>query len=181
VKTSFAAVLLLAASARAGDAIYKWTDAQGEEHFTNDPSSIPQGQKATVTEGAELGVLSIDRPDPKPDQTKGRKASETPKDNRAVDDKEREQAWRDRFRDARSKVGELETLVTQDKARVQQVGDISASVTTAPNGMTRQARPSDDANQQLKKDQSALKRAQEDLDDLERSASQQAIPRAWRE
>ncbi|MEW6435321.1 MAG: DUF4124 domain-containing protein [Myxococcota bacterium] len=48
-----------------GQTIYTWTDKNGEEHFTDDPSSIPRGVKAkTMAPGEVETVLSSDEPAP---------------------------------------------------------------------------------------------------------------------
>ena len=52
--------LLLALPAFGQDLVWRWVDDSGEEHYTNDKSSIPEKARAraTSTEGAELSVLS---------------------------------------------------------------------------------------------------------------------------
>lgn len=37
--------------------IYRWTDARGEVHYTDDATSIPRGAKVQTTEGEELTVV----------------------------------------------------------------------------------------------------------------------------
>jgi hypothetical protein len=45
--------------------VFVWTDSRGEQHFTDDRSSIPRGAKVRTTDGAELSVVSsgLDRGD----------------------------------------------------------------------------------------------------------------------
>jgi hypothetical protein len=38
--------------------VFVWTDSRGEQHFTDDRSSIPSGVKVRTTDGAELSVVS---------------------------------------------------------------------------------------------------------------------------
>ncbi|MEW5741011.1 MAG: DUF4124 domain-containing protein [Myxococcota bacterium] len=40
-----------------GQTIYTWTDAQGEEHFTDDPSTIPKGVKAKTMAPGEVETV----------------------------------------------------------------------------------------------------------------------------
>lgn len=48
-----------------GQTIYTWTDKNGEEHYTDDPSSIPKGVKAkTMAPGEVETVVSSDEPAP---------------------------------------------------------------------------------------------------------------------
>src|SRR4051812_40656573 len=56
---AIALALVVSISAFAQEQVWTWVDEQGEEHFTNDKSSIPESfrAKATSTEGAELSVL----------------------------------------------------------------------------------------------------------------------------
>lgn len=44
------------------DEMWKWTDEEGTPHYTNDKSAIPAKYraKATRTEGADIGVVSIE-------------------------------------------------------------------------------------------------------------------------
>lgn len=55
----------LLVTALLGQTIYTWTDKNGEEHFTDDPSSIPKGAKAkTMAPGEIETVRSSDEPAP---------------------------------------------------------------------------------------------------------------------
>ncbi len=50
-------VLALLVAALVGQTVYEWTDAQGQAHYTDDPSTIPRGAKVRTTEGEELTVV----------------------------------------------------------------------------------------------------------------------------
>lgn len=54
-------LVLLAAPAFAQDQVWTWKDETGEEHYTNDQSSIPEKfrKKAKATQGEELSVVKI--------------------------------------------------------------------------------------------------------------------------
>lgn len=49
-----------------GQTIYVWTDAQGEDHYTDDPTSIPKGVKARTTEGQPVDMISTKPSTPEP-------------------------------------------------------------------------------------------------------------------
>jgi hypothetical protein len=49
------------------DTVYRWTDASGEEHYTNDRATIPGDARPQVSEGGDVSVLpSPPRPEPTP-------------------------------------------------------------------------------------------------------------------
>lgn len=52
---------LLLALLALGQTTWQWTDAEGVQHFTDDPSTIPKGVKARTTEGEALGVITTER------------------------------------------------------------------------------------------------------------------------
>ena len=57
-------MLVLVVALLSGQSIYEWVDGAGQRHFTNDPSTIPQGARRRVTEGAELIITpAAPRPD----------------------------------------------------------------------------------------------------------------------
>lgn len=167
----FVLVLAAAGGALAGP-IYKWVDKDGQEHYTNDPASIPAGEKPTVTEGAQLNELTVTHDDSEPPRLRQRRNA--PEEESQAND---EQAWRARFKRAHDRISELETRVAQDQQKADAAKDVTTSYTNgrqvdAPEARTRA---------QLKQDQAALQRAKGDLEELERRASKQSIPREWRE
>src|SRR4051812_22405317 len=76
--------LLLAAALSAApalaDDIYRWVDASGEVHYSNDPSTIPSNLKksAKVTQGEELMVVQPERAPKKAAEPKRPPGAETP-------------------------------------------------------------------------------------------------------
>lgn len=59
--------LTVLVAALLGQTVYTWTDKNGEEHFTDDPSSIPKGVKAKTMQPGEVEtVRSSDEPSPSP-------------------------------------------------------------------------------------------------------------------
>jgi hypothetical protein len=176
MRSTWLAALTLASVAIAGP-IYKWVDKEGEEHFTNDPSAIPAGEKATVTEGDELGELSVRKEPAKREEPRARPAGrERPPDERD---------WRERFRRVHDQIRELEIRVEADQGKVDATRDqtLSIDTTVAARGarpLTRRDSPEARSRAQLDKDQAALQSAKEDLADLEREASRALVPQDWR-
>lgn len=121
-----ALVLLFAASAAAQD-IYTWTDDEGVEQFTDNPSAIPEKfrKKARITTGGELNVISHDGDaDPPPARATAQKAAARPQPvadgpNKCVVMKK--------------KIGDLEFSISQQKteyeARVTRCQNNAARVT----------------------------------------------------
>ncbi|MBK7864794.1 MAG: DUF4124 domain-containing protein [Archangiaceae bacterium] len=110
------AVVLFAVGAHA-QTIYRFTDAHGTVHFTDDASSIPSGVKAVTTEGEELSntgtPMKISAPaaqsaQPEPVAVSGQ----------ALPSKE-EEYWREQFRAAREKVRSLEDELAVDTRRFE--------------------------------------------------------------
>ena len=60
--------VLLSSPALAQDQVWTWTDEKGEEHYTNDKSSIPEKfrTKAKSTQGEELSVVKVRGVEPAP-------------------------------------------------------------------------------------------------------------------
>jgi hypothetical protein len=162
------------------DPIYKWVDQEGEEHFTNDASTIPAGQKTEITTGEEIGVLLTKKDGQKSEEEQPPAAKQGKKERTADEEAAHERDWRQRFRYARDRVAEQEVRVAQDQQQYESLKDVDASVTTGP-GYARVDRPAERAKSLLQQDEAALKRARAELEQLERDASKQAIPRAWRE
>ena len=63
-----------------GQTVYTWTDAQGEEHYTDDPSTIPKGVKAkTMAQGEVEPVRAAPEPAPSPaPATRPKRADDSP-------------------------------------------------------------------------------------------------------
>lgn len=179
--------LALCASAASAQTVWTWTGPDGEVHYTDDQGTIPPGVKAQPTEGQPLGVVEVGQgakpvpvaPPPVPAPPRSGPADEA--------------RWRREFRAAREQVARLEAQVAQDRAALEVNGlPITAQsqcrrtvrtvggVVTAwgpcvprPDALTR-------AKLKLTQDEKALQGARQALDDLERRASEQAVPRAWR-
>lgn len=133
----------------AAQAIYTWTDAEGVQHFTDDPRSVPKGVKATTTEGAHVSVVSsgaeagaapgvVKPASPSDAQAAAAQAQAAAAQAQAAAAQVQaaaqlqaqatlEDTWRQRFRDAREKVRVLEDDIEVDRQRVEEVNGLPVS------------------------------------------------------
>src|SRR4051812_34651817 len=123
-------LLLLAPLAAQADEIFRWTDDEGEVHYTNDPDAIPANKrtKAKVTKGTELGhVNAVDGKDGKDSK---KKRVPPPVDSEAskgapievampAEPEESEQTWRAAFRQAHEKIEGLERGLERDRQKLE--------------------------------------------------------------
>ena len=186
------AVLLLASPALA-DEIYRWTDADGVEHFTDDPNQIPKGVKKTKTRGAEISTMSVsgDKHSSMSIELNEEEPAPSPEDTAS-----KEAEWRAKFRDARAKIASLEKQIAEDQAIVEPSGLKTSGKFTCYSGnynvITRRFGPDAcglmiadaefmEMKARLDRNRVELKRAKDALKDLEFSAANAAIPQSWRE
>lgn len=105
--------LLLLASAASAQTIYKWTDARGTVHYTDDPSTVPARVKVTTTEGDELSNTgSVVKIEPAPAATPP--PATAPSGTAASKE---EEYWREQFRAARDKIRTLEDELALDQRK----------------------------------------------------------------
>jgi hypothetical protein len=215
---------LLLAALLAQATVYSWTDKAGVEHFTDDLSSIPRGVKVRTTEGAEISRVESDSAkNPRP-------AVVAVQPSQPAVPSTSEQAWRQLFRTARTRVTELEDEIESDRKKVEEVnglpvragftcggnagfysgpfvttgtsvvvsgqplpgfsvgGSVTGSTVIAPSQFPVVAAPCffsfnpewERIRERLEKNRRELPRAREDLADLERRASFEAVPLHWR-
>jgi hypothetical protein len=170
---------LAVGGAASADPIYRWVDKDGQEHFTNDRASIPAGEKASITEGDELGELTVSK-DPSEAPPPRARADRHADDSAA----QNEQTWRARFKRVHTHIQELEARVVQDKEKADGAKDQTLSVDSTPGPRPYRHRADDPQSRtrdQLARDEAALKGAQDELAELERSASRQSVPQEWRQ
>jgi hypothetical protein len=96
-----------------------------------------------------------------------------------------ERRWREAFRAAHERVRQLEASVAEAARGVEEINGLpvrgQVQCTNLGGGCLGFADPRwERARQKLAEDRAALVRAREALDELERRASAQAIPREWR-
>jgi hypothetical protein len=179
--------------------VYEWTDKSGEVHYTDDKSSIPKGAKVRTTDGAALAEVSSDTPPPKPQPSEpqptvqmgppGIKGPSGPSDA--------EQYWRGEYRRVRENIRRLEDEIEVDKRKVEdpsglpvnhmQCGIMPGGTFTGAVPVTGQMGcyylPNPEyqrTKDRLETDKRALKRAKDELNELDRRAANDAIPLEWR-
>ncbi|MDP1824642.1 MAG: DUF4124 domain-containing protein [Archangium sp.] len=211
---------LLLALMIAQSTIYVWTDKTGAEHFTDDLNSIPRGVKVRTTEGAQISRIDSDG-------AKTQKPAVASAPTQPAAPSTSEQTWRQLFRDARSRVTNLEEEIESDRKKVEEVNGLPVSagfncaggfynqpfvtsrasvvvagqpfpgvtVNTTLTGTTIVGPPQtlyaapcfyafnpefERVRERLEKNRREVVRAREDLADLERRASFEAVPLHWR-
>lgn len=146
MRSAWIGLLLLWGTASASERIYRWTDADGVVHYSNERNVVPDPARAETTEGEELGVLPSKRSAAAgadvgdPARSPGPVDGANPKDGsdervaqaavrRAEAEAARaeaevelvraqgEQRWRSMFQDARARLAAL--LAEQEEVRSQ--------------------------------------------------------------
>lgn len=195
-----AAVLALVApgSGRA-DELYRWTDAEGEVHYTNDKKTIPAGVSATRTEGEPLtntgpaikpksASQGTDKGGAGADSEVRREAQR--QEQREADEEAR---WRGLFAAARAKVEAARAELEVARATVEDPSGLPITARfvyfyppcwTRPGGCINPGpvrHPTfEEQKLRLKQAERALADANEELDELDRKASRESVPRHWR-
>lgn len=180
----FLLLLSLGSSAMA-QPIYRWADEQGITHYTNDATTVPRGRKAQVTAGDEISFISrppADQFTSGGDPIPGTAAEEN---LQPQEDPNIEQQWRRAFQDAYARIAVLEAAIESDRKILERNGgEAPLRFLSSPNyGRYRMWWPDpwyDELRQRIRQNEAELKRAREALNDLERYASHQAVPREWR-
>lgn len=169
--------------------IYVWTDKNGD-HYTDDRSSIPRGVKFRTTEGDEISRVESAKP-PSPTVMKPSSEPAVPSSS--------EQTWRALFKAARTRVAVLEEDIEADRRRVEEVNGMPVSGRLVCSGWWGHqvagyqgrglgVQPCvytidpefERVRERLEKNRRELVRAKEELNDLERRASFEAVPLHWR-
>lgn len=199
-----ALVLAVSTSAYA-QAVYRWADAEGNVHYTDDASTIPKGAAIVATEGEPISEMGapplVKKPDPVVAQRDSRPAA-TSTDPAIPSNSEL--YWRGQFQGAREKIHRIEDEIATDRRKVENNGlPILHQYSCYPgygNGVVvnngtsypvNSATPYGNciqtinpeyqrAKDRIELNRRALERAKEELADLERKASFQAVPNEWR-
>lgn len=181
-------LLAVLISAPAFAQVFSWEDKDGV-HYTNDAAAVPKGAKVKKLEAEDLGspvqaapqveVASAPRPSPSPAPT-------------SPTDPSVEREWRDRFislhRAIATKKQELSALevslpnkvdcVPQQRAVQPTTGTaqqpFAATTRCMPNSMY------DRIKLQIEQKRVEVKDAENDLEQLDRRASFEGVPREWR-
>jgi hypothetical protein len=178
-------LLLLLASPAMAQPIYRWLDEEGVTHYTNDAANVPKGQKAEVTAGDEISVISRPAPAKPSSAAEAGSGATAERGFRSEQDLMIEQQWRTAFRDAYSRIVALESTIEGDRRILDRHGgELPLRFFSAPIyggfGMGWPEPWYDEIKQRIGQNEAELRRAREALSDLERYASRQAVPREWR-
>lgn len=148
--------------------VYRWTDDGGELHFTDDPSTIPAKYRrnAEVTRGEPLDELRAGLPTPTAPSPSVSASSSGPD----------EQEWRGRFKAAHDEIARLEKAIADDKERLA-----GSELAPRPYGGGMRINPEAvAAERRVVENEKRLIEAKQRLEDLDRQAGYEAVPREWR-
>lgn len=183
---TLAAVIAVPAFAQT---VYSWEDADGL-HYTDDPAQVPKQQR-------KVEAMQVDARPSQPQQLVATAPPQQPSRVEAAPQNERE--WRDRFIGANRRISTLrQELSALQVSLPPRTECIAQPVTTVPgtqvittNGVTvvNQPRPvarcqvntlHDAIRVQMGQKEVELRNAELDLEQLDRQASYESVPREWR-
>jgi hypothetical protein len=197
------ALSLLLCSAVQAQSVYRWSDAEGNIHYTDDATTIPKGATVVATDGSPISEMGAPPPVTKvavvtqPAQVAATHATDPSIPSTS------EQYWRGQFRAAREKIHKLEDDLAADNHKIDTNGFTVSNryncnpgnvytnggyaTPVYPNGYYNNGNciaTIDPEYQRTKdrlvKNKQALERAKEELHELERQASFNAVPNEWR-
>lgn len=123
-------IAVLAASPAVAQSIYRWVDADGVTHYTDNSASVPQGVAVFATDGEPISHMGKPGPVPVSAAKKAAPAPAAVPDNvPSTDDGPNEVYWRAQFKAARERIRSLEDEITADGKRVH---DVNVGYTCAP-------------------------------------------------
>jgi hypothetical protein len=179
--TGFLLLSIVIAPAVMAAPTYRWVDDEGVTNYTDTPSKIPDKYKAEITSGDELGLIATDRP---ASRSPSMGAQEQGRNQPYVEDERAVEAqWRTAFRDAYARIGQLQATIEEDRHTLDVGWPMhcnAAHYLSRRGGWVCLDPWYMETTQRIRNNEAELKRAQEALDDLERYASREAIPREWR-
>jgi hypothetical protein len=132
-RSLFVLMIVLVAVPASAQTIYRWKDARGTLHYTDDPSTAPKGVKVETTEGDELNSVTTSKdeaaaPAKKVAQQQQQQTSVVPvppppggeayEEAAEVEVESTEQYWRTSFREAREKIRSLEDQIATDEKKL---------------------------------------------------------------
>lgn len=198
-------VLVFPFAGLADEGVYRWTDANGEEHYTNDVSTLPGDTVVTPVAGEDVSVVRHERPgrtvaaaEPTKDQLEYEKLKhevarariETERAAQALKrgELEAENYWRGSFRRMRTSLRALQNALEREKAYFV-VGDgltvshsfraigVNCHLSTVPCPLVENTEEIKVRIRQLERE---VKLMEDDLAELERRASFESVPQEWR-
>ncbi len=226
----FACLLLVFATSVQAQTLYRWKDADGTEHYTNDAEAVPMGvvvEKGSATIAGQVGDVQPGTQKTKSIEERAKELSD-PKLSEA--ESAREDKWRRAFKDVNGRIAQLEDDIAVDEKRLEPQGGLPViaqvhcpavypqyanarglvahparkvlppPLPTYPANTPYQAAPLtvvpaypvnsvctpyvdpelERIKDRVEHNRLALKRAKEELADLDRRASNEAVPREWR-
>ncbi|MBE2249760.1 MAG: DUF4124 domain-containing protein [Myxococcus sp.] len=100
--------------------VYTWTDKDGVDHFTDNPSSVPANVKAKVTTGDDISTVTLGEVRPAVAALPPRaQAAPAPADPGRA-----EREWRAAFRDVNERIARLEDEIEVDRKKVEDVNGL---------------------------------------------------------
>ena len=170
--------LLATFAASAGEDVYRWVDEAGEEHYTDDASTIPRQFRKSAKKVEEPPVTRLpSTPSPGAGSSvEGRAYQGADAGTRDLE-AEAERRWRSQFGDARRRIAELERQIQADSELLD--GGTLLPLYTATGQMVINPEAAA-ATSRLELNEKELVRARQDLEDLERRARWDAVPLEWR-
>jgi hypothetical protein len=160
--------------------IYSWVDKDGEEHFTDDPATIPAKARRRTTAGEPISTVGKEGRDGGADEVPAARSSSAAEPDAPTVSELR---WRGLFRAAYEKIADLEQAVESDRHLVEDNVLPLQLVCRGPAGTACLYLPSselEEAKRRSVADRAALARARSALEDLDRRASNAGVPREWR-
>lgn len=175
VRNALLLTIALVSSSADADQIFTWTDEEGVLHYTNDASQVPSNDKAKKHSGPALNEMT----------GAGDRDSSGAEDPATISKADaKEKRWRRRFNQAHARIKALASNVSEDQARLQVSGlPIFYRGKQYTNGKDTFVIADPDfieTKRRLTQNERLLKQAKVALENLEREASSQAIPREWR-
>jgi hypothetical protein len=198
MRLSFALALgAWALASAAGAQVYRWVDPDGSVHYSDSPSSAPKDAKVEKTtvdditvEGSgriEAGTPPENKPVPEAAAPAATPAPAPARDLTQDSDTPDEQTVRQSFHDTYQKISDTEReLAAQRKLADQANAGINVACPPeiqvgCADWKARRLQAREDAKRKVTALESDLRHWKGYLDDLERWASNHAVPRAWRQ
>lgn len=171
MKTASLALLLLlqTATSIAGTSFYKWSDADGVVHFTDDRNKIPAGFR--------LKARPLDLGEPEPAAAGNARPPSSPREpaSASLADGHSEQWWRQRFAALRERIKALQDALP---AKQTQLAELRRQRTLYQRSRDREAMNALEAS--IAADQTAIGELRDQLEALDQDAARAAVPSEWR-
>lgn len=142
-----AALLVVFASPAFAQAVYRWVDAEGTTHYTDNSAAIPQGVEVFATEGEPISEMG--KPGPVPQKPATVVADPKQVEAGPAIPTSSEQYWRNQFRMMREQIKQLEDEIAADRYRTEDVNGLPVGPTYSCFPTGYYARPRQGAQVQV--------------------------------